>query len=307
MSNFFTIIRKICDKNNIKFTLLSRDWVIMLEKENKHRFIVGYKFELNNHAVGEICDDKFALFDVLSSNNIPVVEHNILYSKTNLNYYAIGFNSYDKVKEYFKEKKKIVIKSNTGTCGSEVYKIDNVEEIDNVLDKLLSNNFSISYCPYYSIQSEYRIIVLDNNIKLMYKKIKPVVIGNGKNTIRELLSTFNEQYFKNKLDDSKYDRVLKMNEIYEYSWKFNLSRGATISFDIDNKTKVNLTNIVDKVLKTISLNFASIDIVEVDNNFLVLEINSGVMMDNLYNMIDNKKIVEDIYEEAILDMFKINL
>lgn len=28
------------------------------------------------------------------------------------------------------------------------------------------------------------------------------------------------------------------------------------------------------------------------------------MMENLYNLIDNKQIIEDIYEEAILNMFE---
>ena len=35
MSNFKNIIEKICKKNNIKITLLSRDWVMMLEKITK--------------------------------------------------------------------------------------------------------------------------------------------------------------------------------------------------------------------------------------------------------------------------------
>ena len=306
MSNFKNIIEKICKKNNIKITLLSRDWVMMLEKDNKTKFITGYKFGLNNHAIGEILDDKYALYDVLNKNNIPVVNHNILYKETNTNDYAIGHNSHDNVKHFFKDNKEIVIKSNTGTCGNEVYKITNEEEIDEILDKLLSKHVSISYCPYYEIKNEYRIIILDNNIKIIYKKIKPIVTGNGKESIKELLTKFNNPYFENKLEDEKYNRILELNEIYEYSWKFNLSNGAIISFNINDNIIEKLREIANQVLKKIDIKFASIDIVETEKEFLVLEINSGVMMENLYNLIENKQIIEDIYEEAILNMFKDN-
>ena len=53
----------------------------MLEKDKKIRFICGYKFDLNSHTGGEIVDDKYALYEVLSKNNIPVAKHKIVYSR----------------------------------------------------------------------------------------------------------------------------------------------------------------------------------------------------------------------------------
>ena len=305
MTNFINIINNICKKNNIKVTLLSRDWIIMLEKENKTRFIAGYKFGINDHATGEIFDDKYALYELFKIKNIPIIDHNILYSENNKNEYAKGFNNIENVKEFLKKYKTIVIKSNVGTCGNEVYKINDEIELEKIVNRLLSKHISISYCPYYNIKNEYRLIVLNNRIKLVYKKIRPVVIGNGINTIKELLINFNEPYFKNKLQDDFYNRVLDANEIYEYSWKFNLSNGAIGTFDIEEDKKNKLKNIVETITKTIDIKFASVDIVEIDNDFLVLEINSGVMMENLYNIISDKKVIENIYEEAILNMFKI--
>ena len=304
MSNFYKIVKDVCNKNKIKFTLLSEGWVIRLEKDNKVRFIIGHKFDLNTHAIGEIIDDKYIMYDVLKNSNIPVIEHHLLYPESNKHKYAIGFNNRENITKFLLDNKKVVVKSNTGTCGMEVYKIEELSELNKVLDSLLSKHFSISYCPYYEIQNEYRIIVLNKKIVLMYKKIRPIVIGNGCDTIRELLMKFNSSYFKNKLKDKIYDKVLPENEKYEYNWKFNLSRGAIVSFDIENKINIKLKNIVNQVLDTININFASIDIAQVDKEFLVLEINSGVMMNNLYNIIDDKHIVENIYEEAILTMFK---
>ena len=38
MKNFHMIIKEICEEENIKCSILSKDWIIMLEKEYKIRF-----------------------------------------------------------------------------------------------------------------------------------------------------------------------------------------------------------------------------------------------------------------------------
>ena len=72
---------------------------------------------------------------------------------------------------------------------------------------------------------------------------------------------------------------------------------------IDDYQQIN--EIVKKLLKRIEIKFASIDIIKTkDNRFYVLEINSGVMMDNLYELIKDKKIIKDIYRETIKTMME---
>ena len=304
LDNFHKIIEEICDKKNIECKLVSKDWVTILKKDNKVRFITGCKFPLNNHALGEILDDKYALYDVLKELDIPVSEHHILYNSDNKNKYAVGANDRQLVMDFFDKYKHIVLKTNTGTCGHDVYNIQNKNEINLILDKLFSKYSAISYCPFYRIINEYRVIILNKEIKLIYKKIKPVVIGDGIKTIKELLIEFNYDYFINKLNDEKYNKVLDKNEIFEYNWKFNLSQGAMANFDIDNDTLDKINNIVNKILSKLDIKFASIDIIKTDNNLLVLEINSGVMMENLYRILDNKEIIYNIYSEAIDELFK---
>ena len=262
---------EICKELNIKYKYLSKDWIIKLEKNNKTRFITGYKFDLNNHALGNIFDDKYAVYEVLKDENIKVIEHNIFYSKDNEAYYAQGCKDINLIKEYFyNHNNKVVI---------------------------------ISYCPYYEALREYRIIVLNNSIKLIYQKIKPIVKGNGTSTIKELLIEFNPYYFNDIELDSTYDRVLELNELYEYDWKFNLSKGA-ISEVVDNKDTINdLTNIVNSITNKIDIGFASVDIIELPNKeYYVMEINSGVTMKKVINTV-GEDIVKNIYKEAINQLF----
>lgn len=83
MKEFHELIKEICAENKIKCSILSKDWVVMLEKANQTRFISGYKFDLNRHGIGNVFDDKFATYEVLKNKNIPIIEHKIVFATSN--------------------------------------------------------------------------------------------------------------------------------------------------------------------------------------------------------------------------------
>ena len=307
MNNTFKeIIQEICNEEKIKCRFLSKDWVIMLEKNNLTKFICGYKFDLNSHGIGQIADDKYALFEVLNSKKIPVSQHKIVYNPTNKYDYAIGCNSYDYVKNFFKDNNNhIVIKANIGSCGRNVYQVTSEKEIDLTLDKLFKTYSSVSICPFYKIKSEYRLIMLNANVELLYLKQLPLVYGDGIKSIRQLLLDFNYNYFVDKLDDSKYDYVLKKGEEFLYTWKFNLSQGSIAKKVYDKNLIQKLESLAKKICKEINLQFGSIDIIETDMGaLLVLEINSGVMIENyLMQYPEDYDVIKNIYRKSINKMF----
>lgn len=306
MDNVFqNIIQNICDELSINFKLLSKDWVIMLQSNNVIKCIVGYKFDLNSHALGLILDDKYALYDVLKENNIKVIEHSIVYGVNNHNTYAESYNNMDYLTNLFnKYNKDIVLKINNGTCGINVERICCLEELQEKYLKMATKNNSLSCCPYYEIDYEYRVIVLENEIKLVYKKERPIVIGDGISTIKELLIHFNPTYFKD-INDEHLDIVLDKGKKYFYDWKFNLSRGARMSKDIEGIDLENVSKLASLVSETLGIGFASIDIIKSKNAYYVLEINSGVMMNNYIKQAENGyHDAYKIYKEAIMKMFK---
>ena len=85
-----------------------------------------------------------------------------------------------------------------------------------------------------------------------------------------------------------------------------MSKGA-IPFEVSNlDLKNRLLNIALKVSSLFSIGFCSIDIVETQKNeLLVMELNSGVMMENYMQIVpEGFKIAKEIYKEAINEMFK---
>lgn len=297
MNNVQKIIKEICDEKNIDFKLVSKDWIMVLKKENKVRCIVGYKFPLNNQVVGKICDDKYALYEIAKELKIPIVEHNIAFKKYNI----------DSLCDYCEQYNwNMVIKNNTGTCGNDMYHVSSKEEFFQRLDEILNKNYSACISPYYDIKTEYRSILLNGKAELVYGKKKPIVLGDGKRTIYELLCEFNENYFSKINPNDELNKILAVGENYEYNWQFNLSKGA-MPFLLDNKEKETIIkNMAIDIANKLDLNFASIDIIELqDGSFLLLEINSGVMMDNVSIILENgKELTKNIYSKAIDSMFE---
>lgn len=296
MKEFHKIIESICEKNNIKCSFLSDNWVIMLEKDEKIRYFVGYKSDLNRSATSNLFDDKYGLYAVLKKKNIPVCDHIIL------------FKNYDKkeVEDYYNlNNKYLVVKDNMGSCGTGVFKSKSLEEIYELIDNVLSYSYSVCISPYYDIKTEYRLINVNGKIKVYYGKRKPIVIGDGKKTIIELLREFNPHHFS-KINNPSLDVVLEKDKIFEYNWQFNLSRGS-IPFNVEDGSLLKrLLEICEKVINVTNIKFCSIDIVElVTGELLVLECNSGVMMENYIKYMPNgQEVAYSVYEEAILELFK---
>ena len=199
----------------------------------------------------------------------------------------------------------VVLKPNNGACGVGVYHITDKIRLKEIYEQLLTNNFSISLCPFYEIENEFRTIILNNEVKLMYGKIRPIVLGDGKSTIKELLEHFNYEYFK-EYDESNKDIILEVGQTFEYDWKFNLSRGSKMFLDINQDDYNHISSLALQTSSSVGFRFGSVDIIKTkDGKYYIMEINSGVMMDNFIKQEENGyDIAKSIYKEAIINMFK---
>ena len=301
------MFKEISEELGLKCTLLSKDWIFMLEKEGVTRFLAGYKSSLNDHALGMVIDDKYALYDVLKEKRLPVSEYNIVYGERVLEDYAIGCNNFSYVRKYFYDHNQdIVLKPNDGTCGRDVYRVRDINELEELYNRLTRKYFSINMGPFYHIKNEYRFIVFDGQVRIAYKKNKPVVYGDGISTIRDLLIRFNKRYFTSRLNDPMYDRVLASGEEFEYNWKFNLSQGAVASKIDDTDLYNKLKSIALNSAETVGLRFGSVDIIVTEEgNALILEMNSGVMLENYIEQFsDGYENAKALYKDVIREMFR---
>lgn len=296
MNEFNELLKKICNDLGYEITFISDGWLKVLKKDNKIRYISGYRFDNNSYALGEVMNDKGMFHDALSFMNIPIVEQEII------------FHDYDKkaIIDYFNNhNKKIIIKGNTGNAGKEVFKVEKEDEIFPIIDKLFLKEYSISLSPYYIIENEYRVIVLNNEVKLLFGKVKPIIVGDGFKTVLELAKEYNNYYLDNEqaIDNPNY--VPKKDEKVELSFKFNLSSGGKTILDIPYDIKDKLISLALLVSKKLNISFASIDIIVTESKeILVLEANTGVTLNTFLKLNPSYyNVVYNIYKDAIKLMF----
>lgn len=306
------IIEEVCAELKINVTSLSNGYVLELEKGKKREYIVGNYFPLNSISSHLIASDRYATYEVLKNKSIPVVEHFIIYPWTNLESYALGCNQYEDYFTYFRNNKKhIVVKTNKKMSKNDVFEIKTKNELIRVIDLLFQNNSSISLCPFYEIEKEYRIIILNGRVMYVYGKKRPVLIGDGVSTVKELLLKFNSLYYKKENFEKNLDYdlyyVLGSGEKIIYNWKFDLSSGSIVFDDIELKIAKRLIDIAKNVQSALNFSFCSVDIIETsEEEFLVLGVNSAVVLKYFSKYVDNgREISKTIYRKAIEDLFRI--
>ena len=157
---------------------------------------------------------------------------------------------------------------------------------------------------FYEIEDEYRAIILDGKIRLIYRKKRPQITGDGVHSIAGLCMLYADHgQLPSEFGVADFSRIPAKGEKVILNWKHNLGLGAHADLLSDGPVRKELSDIVSRVYKEIGVRFASIDIVGTNEGFKVLEINSGVMMENFAGQSSqNYLTAKKIYRDAILKM-----
>lgn len=275
------IVRELCQEMDIKFEKLSYGWILQLSKNGQVRHITNNMFDNNQLASGTIVSDKYATYEVLKSQNVPIIEHKMVFNPATRSALIPEESNCKIIENEFFKFGKLVVKPNDDYGGKGIELCNSIRETEIAIQKLFNqNNPSVSICPFYEIKTEYRTFYLNGEVLLIYGKTKPFVIGNGKSILMELIEDLqlpNKQVVAENLSKLDLDYVPNQGEKVELSWKFNLSGGAIPTIlekgDLYNK----IEELAIKAGKAVNINFATIDIIEtMDNELYIMEINSGV-------------------------------
>ena len=298
--NFVRIINEICVEENIALDSLSYDWIFRLSKENKANFIMGYQFGLNLAVSNEICCDKSAASEMMELSGIPNIKHELFMSMKKQKYIgtiSIWNDLIDRLNKYGK----LVCKPNNGTGGDEVYLVTNQAELENATNIIFTHSDAMAVSPYVEITDEYRCVVLDGEIELIYKKKRPSIIGDGISTVNEIILKSGHT----KVTSVSANKVLANGEEYFLSWKHNLGLGASSEIVLVESCNSMIIDLAKQVSLKLNIRFASIDIVLVGNEYKVLEVNSGVMLEFFSRESEeNYQIAKCIYRDAIVKMLE---
>lgn len=301
-SNFARLIDVICREENIELRSFSDDWAHKLTRDGQDAFITGYQFSLNPASSKELAQDKALTYSVLTDAGVPAAVHEFLPSFTeesekDFPYAAI----YEACTKGCGE---AVLKDNYGTGGNKVFRISDRETYVKTLKKIWEGSYAASLSPFYEIDEEIRVVVLDGEGRLFLRKDRQAVIGNGRDTFETLvLADPKKAENIGVIPKKELSRVPADGEKVYLNWKHNLGQGATGVVVTDEKLKEELSGIARRAQKALGLRFCSVDIVKVNGEYMVLEVNGGVMMEHFAGQNETCfETAKGIYRDAILKM-----
>lgn len=271
-SNFVTLIYEICAEEGIDIRSFSDEWCHRLEKDGDIRFIVGYQFPVNNAASKEVCQDKVLTYEVLTDAGVPAAVHRFLPGGSlknpeeacEITEYALGLLEKDG---------RLVLKDNYGTGGNRVYLIEDEKHFYEVLETILKSSYAASVSPFYEIEEEYRVVMADGTPGVVFRK---------------------ERAFDTDENGEKH----------YLNWKHNLGQGAKGVPETDPEVLKTLIPLAEKTAETLKMCFCSVDIIRTGGEYLVLEVNGGVMMEHFSGQDENcRRMAKETYRKMIRKMF----
>ena len=301
------IIKEICNEENILCERFSYDWIFRLTKNGKTAHIFGYQFENNSATAQLICTDKCASSEILRSKGIPSVEHYFFISPDDLHYIGLEGN-WPRMLELLKKYGKLVCKPNEGTGGIDVFQVSSAVELELAVNSVFAHSRSLALSPFLPIDQEYRVILLNDQVKLVFSKTIQSLIGDGRSSFRQLLLQQNPSLLETvptgEFSEDLLNKIPKSGEKIPLNWKHNLGQGAQPEIIADPSLVSQLSDLALRAAEAVNVRFASVDIIRTGGEFKVLEINSGIMMESFARInVHNYQLAKSIYKEALTSLF----
>ena len=282
---YIELIKKAATILGIEVSYFTGNWAIQLKKGNNVRFIVGYTFPLNDSTCFKIAGNKNLCSEILSANNIPNVPHRLVLSPSILEKRKSKQGNFKIIQQFIAENGfPLLIKKNNSSKGEGVYLLNSEPELENTLSKVYATEVSLCLSPFRSGIREFRNIVLDGRCVLSYEKELPFIVGNGKNSVWQLIAGFLRQNnYSGSKSESFFDNsiIARFNEIPGHGvkvflqWKHNRFLGTKYKFiDSDELQQLSVN-----AAQAINGRFVSVDIIQSEKFGLeVLEINASVSL-----------------------------
>ncbi len=314
------VIKQLAQKYTIKLDAFSDNRILRLEKDTLSYFIFNYTFNLNPAASSQVCQNKHITSQVFASENISHICQHAFFSPSDFCSISQKEQKTTLFKLFTLYHNQVVLKPSNGTGGKDVYLIKTQKDLKKKFNKLLKKYDSLTLSPFYFFSYEYRVIILNDEVQLIYKKIRPHVIGDGINTVRTLLlkhpeepivkhttlSILSEPWLVKK---HLLNSIPSKGEKLEIQWKHNLSTGAKAELSIPNKLKPQLEKQSLKAMQALGMKFASVDIADINGELKIIEVNNGVMMEKLEKQASSllRKKIFYIYEKAFCLMLDLKM
>ncbi|MBM7771991.1 ribosomal protein S6--L-glutamate ligase [Actinokineospora baliensis] len=154
----------------------------------------------------------------------------------------------------------VVVKPNVESGGRGVLLAATRSELDSAIRELSGRYRAIAWSPFLTVADEYRTVFLDGELLLAFRKVRTGAT----------------------------------------EWRHNLHLGATPEVCVDPAVLDRLTQVGGDAMTALGLRFATVDVVVVDGEHLVMEVNSGVSLERFSrHSREYAALAGDVYAKAV--------
>ena len=307
---FVDAVKKYCADHGIGVEIKSQGWLIIMQRGSKRHFAFGYDIGLNSAVAHRIANDKAATAEVLQVCGIPCVPHT-LFLNPKLNEYIPPQRSWEAMIAVLRDNPNgVVVKPNEGTSGDSVFKVSTEPDLELAAHNIFSSSLSLAISPCLDIEDEVRVVLIDHRPAVVYSKSRPAITGDGEHSLLELALAATPAELRStvlpglvgELDRAALDAVPPKGQRRLLNWRHNLDSGARPIVLEQGKVREACVEIAIGAAKAIGIRFGSIDVVQVNGCWQILEINSGVMMEALGKL--HPDLVYAAYSSALDKVFQ---
>ncbi|MFL6837870.1 MAG: RimK family alpha-L-glutamate ligase [Bradyrhizobium sp.] len=306
---FVEAIRKYCVDHAIAIEVRSDGWLVVMQRGARRHLAFGYDVGLNSATAHQIANDKSATAEILKLSGVPCIPHT-LFLGLKLNPYLPASGSWEAMLGLLSEYPRgLVIKPNEGTSGDSVFLVTTKRKLELAVSKIFSAYPSLAISPYVDIDDEIRVVLVDDDPIVVYRKNRPTVVGDGAHSLLELAlaATPPEQRSAvlsgmiGDFEKADLDAMVPKGARRVLNWRHNLDSGAQPIILEQGKTRGACIQIATEAAKAIGIRFGSIDVVRVGGAWQILEVNSGVKMEALSR--SHPELVYTAYSAALDKVF----
>jgi glutathione synthase/RimK-type ligase-like ATP-grasp enzyme len=260
---FKTLIKEICEENDISVETLSFGYLLRLTKDGQTRHIIGNHIDANAAAADRIASDKCACSLLLNRQGINAIPHELVFNPVRRGNWISGGGTWLQALEYLNKHRRVVVKPNNGWQGHDVYLCETPAELELALHLIFQKEPDACLSPFYEFDHEYRVFCVYNEALYAYGKKR--ASGDWKHNLSGGASAF----------EIKNDELL--NKLFDTA--LNAARCININF-----ATVDIAQLKD-------------------GSLIVVEINSGVVAQKLLEqMPEMRSVVKGIYYKAVAGM-----
>jgi glutathione synthase/RimK-type ligase-like ATP-grasp enzyme len=307
---FVDAVKKYCAEHGIELEIRSRGWLIVMQRGPERRFAFGYDLGLNTAVAHRIANDKAATAEVLQICSIPCVPHTLFLNPQMAEYIPPQRSWEAMITLLNANPNGIVVKPNEGTSGESVFKVSTVPDLELAVHKIFSSNLSLAISPYLEIENEVRVVLIDQRPLVVYSKARPEIAGDGKHTLLQLAVAATPPQSRSTMlramvddfDKAALEEIPALHQRIFLNWRHNLDLGARPVLLKQGQVRDACVAIAAQAAEAIGIRFGSVDVVQVNGSWQILEINSGVMMEALARL--HPGLVYAAYNAALDQVFK---